>query len=137
MVLIVLGFVVLFPLFWISVFWLLSRLSGWGRLAESFPHRFEPTGDILLFASARVGWVDYSAALILGVGEEGLYLVPMWLFRPFHAPVLVPWTQIEADAREGRRIPRVKLTFPGTPAPAIGLYGREAQRCLPYLRPEA
>ena len=82
---------------WTFVTWIASRASGWHRLAQRFgsPDPFASVGDQVRFASARIGWGNYSGALELRVSASGLYLATIWIFRPFHTPLLIPWTEIE------------------------------------------
>ena len=119
---------------WTFVLWLASWTSGWRRLAERFSATFEYTSEVVKFVSARFGLASYSGVLILGAGPQGLYLVPIRIYRPFHPPLLIPWTEIEADVHEGSVLPRMKLTFPSVPGKWILLYGRSARECLPYVR---
>lgn len=128
------AFVVFFVALWLFVMWLSSWASGWRRLAERFKTTFEFDGETVSYVSARIGWGNYSAALVVGANDQGLYLVPVWAFRPFHLPLLIPWTEIEAHVRTKSAYPRVRLTFPSVPGKRIWLYGRAAKQCLPYLR---
>ena len=128
------GFVAFFTLLWCFVLWIVSWVSGWRRLAEHFGTAFEFRGDVVAFVSARIGIANYSGMLTVGASEEGLYLVPIRIYRLFHRPILVPWTEIAADVRGRPRWPRVRLTFPASPGVRILLYGRSAIHCLPYLK---
>ncbi|HPJ71373.1 MAG TPA: hypothetical protein PK636_01670, partial [bacterium] len=81
---------------WCAALKIISRLSGWSALAETFgfPGMFE--GKVYRFQSARMGPVNLNLALNLGADESGLYLVPVFFFRLFHPPLLIPWSEIEA-----------------------------------------
>ncbi len=133
-VLFAVGFAVFFVLIWCFVLWVVSLVSGWRRLASRFGDTSMFSGDVTAFGSARIGLANYSATLIVGASDEGLYVVPMRIFRPFHRPLFIPWTETEAESRGGAHLPRVRLTFPTVPGTSILLYGRSAQRCMPYLR---
>jgi hypothetical protein len=132
--LIVIGFIAAFVLLWSFILWLASWTSGWRQLAERFGATFEYGGEVVKFVSARFGLANYSGVLILGADDQGLYLVPIWIYRLFHQPILIPWTEIEAHVYEEAVLPRVKLTFPSVPGKRILLYGRSAKECMPYLR---
>jgi Kef-type K+ transport system membrane component KefB len=136
-VLIAIGFVAFFVVLWCFILWLASWVSGWRRLAERFASTFEYGGEVVAFVSARIGIANYSGMLILGAGDQGLYLVPIRIYRLFHPPLLIPWTEIVADVHERAVVPRVRLTFPSVPGKRILFYGRSAKACMPYVRPES
>ena len=131
--LIVIGFGAFFVLIWTFVLWLAAWVGGWQKLAEQFAATFVYSGEVVKYVSARFGLANYSGMLILGAGDQGLYLVPIRIYRPFHPPLLIPWTEIEARVHEGTAVPRVQLTFPSVPGKRILFYGRSAKECMPYL----
>ncbi|MBU1050513.1 hypothetical protein KKG90_10885 [Candidatus Bipolaricaulota bacterium] len=131
----VIGFVAGFIVLWSGVVWLAAAAGGWRRLATHFTTPIPFEGEVTRFATARLRMCDYSGVLCLGVSELGISLVPIAIFRPFHAPLFIPWTQIEialykrtAWYRQG-----VQLTFPSVPRTSIIFYGRAADRLLPYI----
>ena len=131
---IVVGFIVCYILLWCFVLWVISRLSGWHRLAERFGAASAFGGEPISFVSARIGWANYSGMLIVGANEEGLYLAPIRIYRPFHETLFIPWAETEADVRGRARWPRVQLTFPTVPGKRILLYGRSAAHCMPHIQ---
>ncbi len=102
---------VLFPFFiplWFGfIVWLLSRLGGWSRLAETFPPHSLPYGR-KMWVAARVGWVNYNGCLRVWVAPEGLFLSLMWPFSIFHKPLFIPWSAIRN--REDRKMLWVRTT---------------------------
>lgn len=132
--LVAVGFAAFFALIWCFVLWVVSWVSGWRRLADRFDAPFKFGGDVVAFVSARIGIGNYSATLIVGANDEGLYLVPIRIYRPFHRPLFVPWAETVASSRGRELRPRVRLTFPALPGKRILLYGRSAEHCLPYVR---
>jgi len=94
-------FPILFPLFfagmWLGVSVLLSRLSGWSRLAERYPAAAEPEGERIVWTSAQLGGVSFRSCLNVTLGPSGLYLVPARIFRLFMTPVIVPWSDIRFE----------------------------------------
>ncbi|MCP3098504.1 hypothetical protein LZ198_06385 [Myxococcus sp. K15C18031901] len=68
------------------VAFVLSRASGWSRLARRQP-RCGAGGW------GRVGWIDYRSCLVVGGDARGLYLVPVLPFRPFHPPLRIPGSE--------------------------------------------
>ncbi|MEL6615716.1 MAG: hypothetical protein AAFQ43_08265 [Bacteroidota bacterium] len=120
--LIVVGFAVVFPLFWLGIVGLIGRL-GWGPLAEAFPAEDWPEeGYRVRFQSARIGASSYGNALHAVATDDGLYLRPMLLFRFGHAPVFIPWRAFVSvqTVAFGRR-------FVLRGAPDLVLYGRLAK----------
>ena len=90
-------FVIFFAAIWIFVAFLISRVGGWNRLAECYrtDQPFFGTMYRLQAAQMRRG-TNYNGCLNFGVNSDGLYLVPMALFRAFHAPLFIPWSEITA-----------------------------------------
>jgi hypothetical protein len=141
--LIAIAFVAFFVALWVFILWLASWAGGWRRLAERFGTTFGFGGEVVSFVSARIGIANYSGVLILGASDHGLYLVPIRIYRLFHLPLLIPWTEIaarvpdRADTRESAIMSRVSLTFPSVPGKRMWLYGRSAKQCMPYLQNQA
>jgi len=128
------GFVLYFAALWCFILWGISRTCGWRRLAERFGDTSSFHGEITRFCSARIGFANYTGALRVGATDLGLYLAPMRFFRPFHPPLLIPWTEVEADAREARTWRGLRLAFPSVRRVSVVFYGRAVARVLPYLR---
>jgi hypothetical protein len=94
-VLIVLGFFVVFPLFWSMVVWLISRV-GWASFATTWATTNPPTGKLYSLVSARVGLGNYSNSLQVFVNEKGIFLEPLWVFKVGHKRLFIPWEDISA-----------------------------------------
>jgi hypothetical protein len=144
LLLIVIVFPVFFVSIWCSVVWLLSHLGGWARLA-SFYRAFKPfTGQMWTWRGGRLGFVNYRGVLTVGADPAGLYLAVMSLFRVGHAPLWIPWSEIEAVERDGilglymgfrfAQVPETTLYLP----PNLGeklLAARDVQRITPEHHP--
>lgn len=109
------------PLFfvaiWIFVAFMLSRVGGWDRLAESYrsDQPFFGTRFNLQAAQLRAG-TNYNGCLTFGANHEGLYLRPIVLFRAFHPPLLIPWSEITAKpVKVFRIVGFVELRFQRAP----------------------
>ncbi len=90
----VLGFIVVFPIFWCGVVGLISVIGGWRTLAA---HYAVPTfgGTVLSHATTgRLGLANYRNVLKVGWSEQGLHLGVMVFFRPFHPPLCIPWQDV-------------------------------------------
>jgi hypothetical protein len=92
----------IFPIFFVGV-WLLvalfiSRVGGWSTLAEYYRADQPFFGTLFRFqaASFRAG-SNYNGCLNFGANGEGLYLRPMLLFRAFHPPLFIPWSEVSAQ----------------------------------------
>ncbi|HET7845774.1 MAG TPA: hypothetical protein VFL14_16590, partial [Xanthomonadales bacterium] len=78
--------IVLLPLGFFGVGWLLSVVSGWRAHASRHPDR-ETTGTRLSGVSGRVGWVNFNHVLTLHLDARGIRFSVFRLFpgfRPFH-----------------------------------------------------
>ena len=90
----------------------IGRMSGWAALAAEF--RLE--GD---FEGQKWGWQSaamramcrYGNCLTLGVNQRGLYMRVQPILRIGHAPLLVPWEQIQCASRKVMGIELVQLTL--------------------------
>lgn len=91
-------FPVFFFLMWILMTFFIS-LFGWRTLAKRFKFMDKFSGDRVGMISAKINFTNYNNAIILYYNEEGFYLKPIFLFRLFHPPVLVPWSEVK-DAQE-------------------------------------
>lgn len=95
---ILLGFAVVFPLFWSGVVLLIGAISGWTALGKLF-RSDEPVGGssvswMRMRASAR-----YRGVASLEAGPTGLGMQVMALFRPGHPTLRIPWDSVRLQAR--------------------------------------
>lgn len=120
----------LFPLFflfvWCSALWIIAAVSGWRRLARHFAEERPFLGETLRLGSARFRAANYSGVLTVGADASGLYLVPMRIFRAFHRPLLIPWSEIQTDAYDPAGFRRLSLTFPAVAGCSVILFGQAA-----------
>ena len=91
---------VLVPLFWCFVVWLLSRASGWGRLARRYESNRRFEGKTSRWQSARVGFIHYNRVLTFTQMDDGLGLTPMPLFSAGHPPLFIPWKAISYGGKK-------------------------------------
>ena len=87
----IVGFLIVFPLFWCGVVYLTSLIGGWMRLANHYRYDGNFQGQQWSFQGARIGLSSYSGVLTVGANWEGLYLKTMFLFRCGHPPLFIPW----------------------------------------------
>lgn len=120
----------LIPLFAIAVWWIvmsmIARISGWSLLAEHYeatdgyegPKKF---GQSALMERIKGMPARYNGVLVFGADVRGLRLSVLFLFRPFHPALAIPWSDIETDSRKAflgerveiraRRAPNVKIVI--------------------------
>ena len=85
-----------FAVFWIGIGALLSFVGGWHHLTSSFRASSGIDGKRFRFASMSLGYcVGYEHCLFITVGRSGVHLSILFLFRPFHPPLFIPWSAVE------------------------------------------
>jgi hypothetical protein len=93
---IVAGFLVIFPVFWCFVCWLISLIGGWRRLAQAYRTSELPSGHSLFARFVLVGIASYRNTVTLHITPAGLHLAVMPLFRVGHPPLLIPWHRLRS-----------------------------------------
>ena len=130
-ILIIFAFFIIFPLFWSAIVFLISRLGGWGSMAEAYtyhePHSaqcFSGQSAILRLSSS------YRGVLKICADDEGLYFSVMFLFRPGHSPFFVPWGEISGTKKSYIFYNVVDLRFQRTLNLPFRIYQRTADRLV-------
>ncbi|HOX22934.1 MAG TPA: hypothetical protein PLL10_05675, partial [Elusimicrobiales bacterium] len=95
-----LGTVILL-LAWLYASRLRAQSSGWAALSEIYRSPQEPEGVLSPNASIFLGGDKYWKSVSLATAKQGLYLRISWLLRPFHTPLLLPWSDIEDAGKVG------------------------------------
>ena len=89
------AFFVVFPLFWMSIVWLIGKLGGWSALAAQYPADLPPRGEAFSWRTARLGFFgSYSNSLNVTVSDEGIHLAPLIFFKFGHASIFIPWEAV-------------------------------------------
>lgn len=97
------GFFIVFPLFWCFVVWILSRASGWHRLAGRYAMVTRPVmGARHSGLTGMVGAVSYRNVLTVHFVPEGFFLEVMVLFRIGQPALFIPWTEV--TGRKARQV---------------------------------
>ena len=120
-------------LVWCLALGLTAVVGGWWRLARLYGDSALFAGDVTRFASAQFGWASYSGVLRVGASEMGLFLATMPIFRPFHPPLLIPWSEIKVEPIARRFGSQVQLVFSSVSGARVTLLGRAAARVRPFL----
>lgn len=97
----ILGFCIVFPLFWSGVVALIGLVSGWTALGREYRAR-TPVGGVGV-AVMRMGWARYKNVARIEAGPEGLGIDVFVLFRPGHPPLRIPWSDVAFVGR-GRHL---------------------------------
>jgi hypothetical protein len=94
---IVIGALVLFVGLWLLLTKLFSLVSGWHKLVSVFPGIDMSEGVMVSHQTARIGNILYKKCLIWECRETGFFMKTMALFKGFHSPVLIPWSEIRIN----------------------------------------
>ena len=112
------GFLIVFPLFWCLVVWILSRVSGWHRLAALHASGSRPVAGVChVGVTGMVGGVSYRGVLTLHFDTGGFFLEVMPLFKIGHPRLFIPWSEI--TGRTPRSVLWWKAVSLGVGHPAI------------------
>ncbi len=94
-VIIPLIFIPFFIILWIGVSGLISVISGWRGLSQSYPVPavLHETGVTYSFQSMRLGLLGgYNSVLTITVYSQGIRIAPIILFSAFHKPIYINYT---------------------------------------------
>jgi hypothetical protein len=87
-----------FILFWLFVTGLISVLTGWYSLSRKHPFKPGSTGayhESFMFNTVHVNmFAKYSICMNISIYENGLKIVPFFLFRFMHPPVFFRWSEL-------------------------------------------
>ena len=89
-----------FAAFFSLILLVLSLVGGWRALAQRYRTDRPYQGAIWKYQFGFLGAVRYNGALTVGSGMEGFYLAVFPLFRPFHPPLLIPWSEVAVGRRK-------------------------------------
>jgi hypothetical protein len=90
-----LPFLVAFPMIWAMAAVLVARLGGWARLGREYPAQPQNGGRRFRFQSGRMRfWTGYGSCLMIGSDPLGLHLAVLFIFRPGHPPLFIPWSEV-------------------------------------------
>src|SRR5688500_2833043 len=94
----ILAIALLAPIFfvalWCGVCWVLSLVGGWHRLAGTYRAEKPAMGESYRLQSGRVGPVSYNQCLRVQAAPDGFYLSVLFLFRPGHPTLFIPWNAV-------------------------------------------
>ena len=90
------AFVVFFPILWVAIVWLISRLGSWHGLAQEFaargPQAGPGAGETCRWTSGKFSYLSsYNHCLNVTVSGRGVHMEPNSLFQFGHVPLFFPW----------------------------------------------
>ena len=129
------GFLLAFPIFWITIVFLVSRLGGWARLASQFSADNPPSGDKFSWHSAHLNRLGrYGNCVTVTVSSQGVHMQTILIFRFGHKAIFLPWGAISNMTRSTfLGFSRTKLTVDddnGQRTSWITLYGNSLAKGL-------
>ena len=91
------SFAAYFIALWALVGFVIGQVSGWALLSHRFRDRASFHSYQWQFQSARMRtiWGSYHNVIKFGADETGLYMSVFLAFRVGHAPLFVPWAEIQ------------------------------------------
>ena len=113
-----------FPAFGVAIYAitqpLIAQIGGWTKLSAKFRCDDSSSASWTGWQSGKIGCLDYKQCLWIAAAAEGLYIKtgPLFFFRPFHPPLLIPWSAIKSVAERKywfMQMPELKLTDPPVP----------------------
>ena len=96
----------LFPLFFVGMWMLVTFIIsnfGWRAFAQQYRCDVRPEGTVYRSPRAMFGslFASYNNVVRVIFTESGVYFYPLFLFRAFHPPFLLPWSSVkQVEKRE-------------------------------------
>lgn len=88
------AFVCFFCVFWVIVLFFCSFISGWHKAAKTNRAENYAPENQYRFRSAQIGLSNYSACLVFGTTETGLFIRVLFPLRPAHPLLFFPRSTI-------------------------------------------
>jgi hypothetical protein len=94
------SFAAYFIALWAMVGFVIGQISGWAVLSRRFRDSAAFHSYQWRFESARMRtlWGNYHNVLKFGADETGLYMSVLLPFRVGHAPLFIPWAEIQVSS---------------------------------------
>ena len=88
---------ILFPFIWLFVLRILASVSGWERLAILFPDQVQSSLWSIRFRTIVLGSVTYGTCCKIHICTTGIRIQPQLLFRYWHSPIFLPFTELSQN----------------------------------------
>ncbi len=105
-------FAIFFLVLWILINFLISRFTGWARMAGHYPDMGGFSGKKWRFqtVTTRMG-MGYKGSANVGADARGLYLSIFFIFRFGHPPLFVPWRDITITEKKLYKMKVLEFRF--------------------------
>ncbi len=87
------AFLIVFPLFWCGVIFLISAF-GWRQLAAKYATH-QPMPKDMKLGSGMLNMARYNGTLLFKADDRGLWIKTLRLFSPGHRPLFIPWSAVQ------------------------------------------
>lgn len=116
--------VIFFAAFWTGLVYVVSYISGWKDLAGKYPYHGEILTEKKHFQSLSMRFAsNYNGCVTVGGNQQGLYLSVLYIFRPGHPPMFIPWHEIEAEHKKVFTISTLRLKTMQCPNAVVTVRG--------------
>jgi len=104
--------VIFFLIFWLLLNFLVSRLTGWARMAVHYRNPGGWPEKVWRYQTIHTRWgMGYKGCTNIGVDSRGLHFSFGFLFRFGHPPIFVPWGDITITENRISRSKMLELRF--------------------------
>ncbi len=127
------------PIFVVAWGWFLiqsiARISGWSRLAEQYRANQPFQGEKWRFQSVQMRYLShYNNCVTFGTDFQGLYIAMMFIVRPGHPPLLIPWEELEIRPKQRFFTNGHELSFPRVPGVTMWVLPRLGEKIVRAAR---
>jgi len=113
--------------FFVGVNVLIFRFSGWYALRKAYGcSRNAAPANRRRFVSAKIGWVKYNLALVVGVDSAGLYISALPILDFMSPAISIPWSALHFEDRS-TFLWMITLRLRADTGTVIELYGDAAR----------
>ena len=123
-----------FVTLWYVAQLVMSRISGWHRLAQRFTATAEPYGEVrrvgpwFLTVYFRGSWLKYRSTVRLRAAHDALYLSMQFPFGIGHPSLCIPWEEISFSETSQLLMHFVVLTLGKQEQVAMRVHRRAAEK---------
>ena len=119
---IILSFVIFFPLLWSSIVGFVAFAGGWRTLASDYPEHPSDSAEWKRMASGYLGRGfiiigQYKSVLNFGKDGQYLHIKPMFAFRMFHPQISIPLSDITRHGSGDSFLSLSRLDFRNSKVP--------------------
>jgi len=122
-------FAIFLLVLWLLLNLIISRLTGWARMAAHYPNVGGFSGKLWRFQTitTRRG-MGYKGSTTVGADSRGLYLSLLFIFRFGHPPLFVPWRDITITEKQIFKIRALELRFRKTEDLPLRIFAKLGDR---------